>query len=356
MKLLIVTQKVDATDTNLGFFVRWIEKLAEHCEQVSVIVNEVYRDAQRYMPDNVRLCSLGKENGDSRLMRLLRYQRLLHEHLPDMDSVFFHMCPEYVLGAHFLPRIFRTKALLWYVHGEVSWRLRLAAFFVDKIFTASKESCRLRSKKVAVVGHGIDVDFFPPMTAPIANPSALRLFTAGRISPVKDIRTLIFGFFELEKRLPNISLRLALFGQPVTEADKRYKTELEKLTAALPGIFGGYAYHTSVREFYTGVESGRTVFVHASRTGSMDKAVLEALATGLPVFTSSEVFSEAIPGVRKFREGDAKDLAEKIVQAYKSGQLGYNATSAGWVRRHHSLDRLVKKIIAFYSGFPLSRE
>lgn len=349
MKLLVVTQKVDAADANLGFFVRWIEKLSERAE-ITVIANEVRPDAQRYVPSSqIHLHSLGKEGGVSRFSRLLQYRQLLRAELPHADGVFFHMCPEYVLAAGLLPKKYAKRTLLWYMHKEVSLRLRVASWLVDKIFTASKESCRIRSKKVETVGHGIDVEFFPPMTAPIANPSALRLFTAGRISRAKDLRTLIFGFFELERKLPTVALQLALFGKPITEADKQYKAELEALTAPSPEIFWGHAYHTSLREFYTGVESGRTVFVHASRTGSMDKAVLEALAAGLPVFTSSEAFSENIPGVVKFREGDPLDLARKVVSSFESDKMGYNSQSRNYVKQKHSLEGLIQRIVAFYA-------
>src|SRR3989338_7612966 len=135
MKLLIITQKVDAHDHNLGFFVRWIETLAEHAGLI-VIANEVGGHALESA--RVRVLSLGKERGVSRLGRFFCYQKLLCRHLLQVDGVFFHMCPEYVLAAHALPRLFRTRTLLWYVHKEVNWRLRFAAFFVSRVFTASQ--------------------------------------------------------------------------------------------------------------------------------------------------------------------------------------------------------------------------
>ena len=64
MNLLIITQKVDATDSNLGFFVRWIEEFAKRCLQVTVICLEkrVYE-----LPAHVAVFSLGKNpHADSR--------------------------------------------------------------------------------------------------------------------------------------------------------------------------------------------------------------------------------------------------------------------------------------------------
>ncbi|TSC55300.1 MAG: hypothetical protein Greene041679_657, partial [Parcubacteria group bacterium Greene0416_79] len=81
---------------------------------------------------------------------------------------------------------------------------------------------------------------------------------------------------------------------------------------------------------------------------SMDKAVLEALASGFPVFTSSEAFTEEM-GVRKFIEGDFADLAGKIESAYRRGELVYNERGSTFVTTHHDLCVLVRKILKFYA-------
>lgn len=316
MRLLIVTQKVDAEDRNLGFFVRWIEEFAKHAE-VTVIP---WRTGSRFM-------------------RSFRYQYLLLKHLPQVDGVFFHMCPEYALAAHFLPMLFRVKTALWYVHKEVSIRLWLAEKLVNKIFTASKESCRLRSKKVAVVGHGIDTELFLPQ---LIRQSGLHLVTVGRISIIKDLRTVILGFLELKKRFSDA--QFSLVGEPITIADRQYRDHLVKEFSSSVHFLGGVSYAALPALFL-----GHTVFVHASKTGSIDKAALEALAAGLPVFTSSEAFSYDTPGVTKFREGDPRDLAEKIARAFEGGNLVIGNEGRAFVREHHSLSHLVQKILSFYA-------
>ena len=335
MKLLIVTQKVDAADSNLGFFVRWIEEFARKCERIAVIANEVHKDAQGYMPDNVALFSLGKEDGASRVEKFRRYRKLLHEQVPVSDRVFFHMCPEYVLVAGWLPRKHSKKTLLWYVHKEVNWKLYIAEKLVDKIFTASKESFRLKSNKVQVVGHGIDTDFFNNGTE---NAHGLHLVTAGRISPVKDLKTIIGGFLELKKKFGEATL--SIIGEPLTEGDCAYRDELIRLFSESVRFKGGMT-HKDLPRMY----GAATVFLHASKTGSMDKAVLEALASGLTVFTSSEAFSEEIPGVFKFKQGNSEDLAKRICTSFLRGEIVYNEYGREWVKTHHDLRGLIKKII-----------
>ncbi|OHA35933.1 MAG: hypothetical protein A3B27_01795 [Candidatus Taylorbacteria bacterium RIFCSPLOWO2_01_FULL_50_130] len=333
MNILIVTQKVDVTDNNLGFFHSWLAAFAEHADVV-VIANEV---GAHELPGNVKVLSLGKEAGKSRIQRLMRYWKLLREHFPSANGVFFHMCPEYVIAAHFLLKKFGKKSAFWYVHRAVSMRLRLAEKLVDKIFTASPESFRLPSKKVEVAGHGIDVKLFP---ARKERGPGLHVVTVGRISRVKDLRTLILGFLLLKKRFPDA--QFSIIGQPITEADRRYERELRDEFESSVSFLGGVSYARVLSGF------PYAAFVHASMTGAVDKAVLEALATGSAVFTSSEAFPESIPGIFKFEQGNAGDLADAVARAFEAGKLGYNEGARVYVTGHHNLHTLVSKILSFY--------
>ena len=156
MKLLIITQKVDINDDVLGFFHDWLNKLAQKAE-LFVVANYV---GQYSLPSNVKVYSLGKESKTNKLMRFLKYQKLLVTLLPKCDGVFFHMCPEYIIAAGLWLKISKKKTLLWYTHKAVNRKLKMAERLVNKIFTASKESFRLSSKKVEIVGHGIDINKF----------------------------------------------------------------------------------------------------------------------------------------------------------------------------------------------------
>lgn len=339
MRLLIVTQKVDASDGNLGFFVRWLARFAEKAE-LTVIANEV---GAHELPASVRVYSLGKEGGASRLSRVLAYQRILLRLLPNTDGVFFHMCPEYALGAHLLPRLFGVCTVLWYVHKQVSLRLRLATMLVHAVCTASKESFRLQSRKVRVIGHGIDTELF---SGKKEKETGLRLLSVGRTAPVKDLRTLLIGFFKLQKKYAEASL--SFVGETVTAQDTAYQGELSRAiqehSLQAKARFAGKVLYADLPKLY----SEHTLFVHASRTGSVDKVVLEALASGLPVFTSSEAFGEDIPGVWKFPEGEGGKLAEVISRVFESGGIVYTTKGREWVEKHHSQDGLIDAILAVY--------
>src|SRR6478609_2539072 len=102
MKLLITTQALDSQDSNLGFFHRWVEEFAAHCEKVTVIC---LREGEHVLPNNVTVLSLGKEAGTSRLTRAVRFLTYIHRYRGEYDAVFVHMNPEYiVLGGYFWRR------------------------------------------------------------------------------------------------------------------------------------------------------------------------------------------------------------------------------------------------------------
>src|SRR3989339_2204973 len=222
MKLLIITQKVDINDDNLGYFHSWLEKLAEKAD-IFVIGNYV---GKYDLPENVKVFSLGKERRVGRLVKIFKYQWFLLKLLPRVNGVFFHMCPEYVLGAHLLTKIFRKKTLLWYTHKAVNWKLKLAEKLIDKIFTASKESFRLSSKKVEITGHGIDADKFSIFNFQFSNKKKdninkkFTIITAGRISEVKNLHLLIDAAEILKNK--NFNFKIKIAGAPILESDKIY--------------------------------------------------------------------------------------------------------------------------------------
>ncbi len=159
MRLLIVTQVVDTEDPILGFFVRWIEEFAKHCEKVTVVC---LRKGKHSLPKHVEVIALGEHH---RIRRTFELCAISFGRRAEYDAVFAHMSPEFVVAAGWVWRLFGKQAGLWYTHKSVTVWLRIAEFISHDIFTASKESFRLPSKKVIVTGHGIDTEFFSPDTS-----------------------------------------------------------------------------------------------------------------------------------------------------------------------------------------------
>lgn len=345
MRIFVYTQTLDADDPTLGFFHVWVERLARHAERLTVVC---LKKGRTNLPGNVDVLSLGKETRPSRMQYLSRFYRYTLGRRRDYDAVFVHMNPEYAILGGLFWRLFRKPVLFWYTHKAVNLRLRLAEKLVDKIFTASKESFRLPSRKVEVVGHGIPVDFFseggvhPP-------DDAVRMLSVGRVTPSKDLETVLKAVDIVQKKRPVVC---SIVGSPVTESDKAYAASLSEYAARLRfhdtdsiGFRNARAY-----EEMPGVYRRYQILIHTSRTGSMDKTVLEALASGLYVVTSSEAFADLGDLVYRFRPNHYDDLAAVIEKIIFSGIVGQrNDKGAAFVREHHNLDTLVKKIIEYLS-------
>ena len=274
MKLLIVTQAVDAHHSNLGFFVKWIGEFAKHYEQVTVIANEV---GLYQLPQNVKIFGLGKEGGSSRLKRYIKFLLLITWFTRSYDQVFCHMNPEYVIAGGWWWRLTGKRIGFWYMHKSVTKRLALAERLSDVIFTASAESFRLPSKKLHVVGHGIDTDIFRPDPSIVRGTHALsvgRLTRSKRHDKAIDIATDL-----------GIELRIAGDG-PEREYLEKYAQSKNAHVTFLGGLT-----HVQLRDEY--LRAG--LFIHTSETGSLDKVLLEAMACGTPIKTEYDVYKKYEP-------------------------------------------------------------
>jgi glycosyltransferase involved in cell wall biosynthesis len=340
MKLLVFTQKVNLHDSDLGFFHAWLIEMSKQVDSLLVVCLE---KGEYHLPENTTVFSLGKEDGVSRLAYLINFYRFIFRSRKNYDTVFVHMNPEYVILGGLFWRIWNKKILLWYTHKSVNLRLRLAELFATKIFTASKESFRLPSKKIEIVGHGIDVDAILPKKIDSKIGDYVRLLWVGRISAVKDLETAILAVKRICDK--GMSVQFSIVGTTITSEDVAYKqtliqliheVRLEKVVhwlGAMPPekLFGEYSHHD--------------IFIHTSKTGSIDKVVLEALAAGLCVITSSNVYGSFGDLVEHFPANDSEKLAECIEKNVEIGIMKPSISERReFVKTNHNLRTLIGKI------------
>lgn len=344
MRLLIITQRVDINDDNLGFFHRWLEKFSEKLEKVYVIC---LWQGEYNLPQNVHVFSMGKEKGFIKIWQFALLQKYLLEILPKVNGVFFHMCPVYAIASFPLAKIFSKKTALWFLHKSVNWKLRLAEKCVDRILTASKESCRLKNrKKIKIVGHGIDTAVFQPQNQKLnLKNQKFIILSVGRISPIKDQETLIEAVDILVNQENIKDIGVKFIGTPLESHEKEYFAKLRNLTQEkrlenYVEFLGGMP-NNEMPEYYQEAD----LFISLSHTGSIDKAVLEAMASEKPVLTCNEAFLNILQPKYLFRKNDAGDLAEKIINLRETKE---DASLREIVVNNYNLDNLISKIISFF--------
>ncbi len=348
MKILFITQKVDKNDDVLGVYHRWIEGLAEHFERVSVIC--LYK-GQVDLPGNVSVYSLGKELGtSSRWQYAVRFWRLIWQLRRDYDRVFVHMNPEYVILGGFFWKLFRKKVALWYAHYLSNLKLRIAVLLADRVVTSIRLAFPFSTKKLQVLQQGIDTNLFSP--AKTAHPSSdnLNVLFLGRIAPVKNLDVLVKATQLARQRIP---IRLSIVGAPTLgrSAERGYYTGIKQLVDDL-GLTGLVDFHNPVANKDTpAIYRKYDLFVNLTVTGSFDKSTLEAMACGIPVLVSNLAFRDILgPELSNqlmFREGDHRDLAEKVSRIAALGiedreKLGGRLREI--IVNRHDLGRLVIRL------------
>lgn len=344
MRLLIITQVVDKNDSVLGFFHSWIERFAQHFDAVEVLC---LKEGDHNLPEKVRVSSLGKERGAGKITRVFRLYRMVWHKRTQYDVVLVHMNPIYIVLCGWLWKwIMKKPICLWYTHKSVDWKLKVAEKFSAQVFTASTESFRLESQKVLVTGHGIDTDVFKPNYS-LKGKDTLEILFVGRISETKGLDVCLKAMSILKDA--GLDLHFSVVGGPVTSVDEVYQKKMQKMVSQKEldnfVTFVGPVSPTSSVPYFQKAH----VFVHASDTGSLDKVVLEAMACGTPVVSSSEAIAPIVSKYNShsvFEAGMAKDLADKLeyFSRMKNDMHYLQEQVRGEVVKNHALDALIEKV------------
>lgn len=350
INLLIITQKVDSKDDLLGFMHGWIEEFSRYFGKVIVIC---LMEGEHNLPGNVRVMSLGKEkllNRPNRQCRRLVYiPRLFKfawQERKNYDKVFVHMNMEYVLLLGLMWRILGKKIGFWYAHYFLTIPLRIAVLFTHVVFTSTRFACRVESKKLNVVGQGIDTDIFRKKQIPDDDKN--NILFLGRISPVKDLDTLLEAFKIINNS--NKSFFLNIVGGP-GDNDRGYfqKIKIKVKDGRLEDRvkFWGPVSNRETLDYY----NSNDIFINLTLTGSFDKTTLEAMACERMVLVCNESFKEVFPvewhNKMIFRRGDSIDLAEKIVGLInlpEEERENVGMMSREIIIKNHGQKNLIKKI------------
>jgi len=334
MKLLIVTQVVDLDHPILGFFHHWLAVFASQCESIEVICLE---EGRHNLPGSVTVHSLGKESGVSRLTYVRRFYTYVWQRRHQYDAVFVHMNQVYVLLGWLSWLLLNKRVCLWYMHGSVSHSLRIASRLVYRVFTGSPESFRLQRSNVYVTGHGIDTELFKQDESSVASEG---LVTVGRITPSKNLSEL----FHVLAALSDATVTLTVVGAAVTQSERQHEVELQQLATEL-NLQDRVRWHGRVEQSQLpDALRQHKLFVTAAQNGSLDKAILEALACGLPVVSSA-------PGSQSLPLGQNQVSSQQEFVAAVESLLTHKFDTqnlVNYVQDSHSLNKLVTKIIDTY--------
>ena len=339
MHLLILTQTVDSEDTFLGFFHAWVQEFAKEFESIMVIC---LKEGSHSLPQNVRVLSLGKEQGAGRATYVYRFFVYILRHRKAYDAVFVHMNQEYVLLGGWFWRLMGKKVVMWRNHPAGSVVTDGAAFFCNKVFCTSRFSYTAKYKKTRLMPVGVPAHMFLSSDDDARIPRSILYF--GRITPVKKIEKLLHALGVLRER--GVPFSATFCGDTLPEY-RSYVESLKALALKL-GIQASVAFENGVAyEKAPQLYARHALCVNMSPSGSFDKTIFEAMLSGTLVLSCNENLRGEVDGALLFKEDDEYDLAEKLeglllLEGAEARKLSESLKT--YAHEHHSLQALSKQL------------
>jgi len=323
-----------------------VNKFASYFDSVTVLTGHV---GVCRVSDNVRVINF-KWVAGKRVPSLLRFLTVfLRTVIKNRYLVLFsHMTSTYSAFVSPVTRLFRLKHYLWYAHTSDGVYLRVSKLLTNGIITSTSGSCPLVGKKIFPIGQSIDKNKFQKQQQ--ANYPIKNLIHAGRFDPSKNIDLIIESVESLKKNYPNLSLEIV--GSPSSDLYKHYSQNLISKFSSDP--FSSWLKFTSYvpREELPKLFTGKDGFIHSFQ-GSLDKTLIEATFSGLPVITINREYlnifgswgcghnygdltleSEALALIEMPEDDVKREIDRRYILAVEQHEV------SGWV------DRLVKILIS----------
>ena len=333
-RLMILNFAMNEDHPVLGFGVSWVRALAEHVAHIDVVTGST---GPYSVPSNVQVHDAGWRTGRD-VSNSVRLRRTVRKVLSDQrpDAVFTHMAAPYAALVGPDIRLKRLRHVLWYAHVSRSKSLLLAYPWVQAIATSTPESCPLHGPKVHPLGQGIDVSMFQPVERSFELVHSAVHW--GRADPSKRLGHILSSVSRVRAEAGNPSTFTQIGSPSTLEATEAWNQIVRsfpegELLHWVPGV---------PRHELPRLSTNFDVFLHAF-TGSMDKAALEAAASGLPVLSEN-------PSVR--REIGAWDgslaLVDQLrsfVEANPSEREQFAQMQQQRVQSKHSLTALAQKLV-----------
>ena len=283
------------------------------------------------------------------------YRRLLKENQYDLVHAFFGLPTGWLC--------YRTANRLPYIislrgsdvpggHARLQFEYKLLGPLLKRIWTGASAlvACSdglknralkfLPSANIDVIPNGIDLDKFHPVSNRELS-GELKLLTVGRLSVTKRFEMLVEAVEILNKQGKNVRLTISgggrLFDELKTIVEQKKLTGIIHLTGRIetekmPDVYGAH-----------------DMFVSASMQEGMSNAMLEAMASGLPIVTTRCEGVEELISDNGIVVGtdSAESLAEAIIKLadnqqqynmmciaarHQAGKFGWDRVADGYIK------------------------
>jgi glycosyltransferase involved in cell wall biosynthesis len=298
MRLLLINYELDENSGVLAWQADVVRALAKRCQYILILTQKqgVFSAPPNVdvLPVPVRPFGIPQRFGGRWLMNW-EVARLCRLH--KIQACFVHMAADWVFILAPVLKAMRIPILMWYAHGTVTARLKFAHTMTERVVTSTPDGFRLPSKKLTVIGQGVNTALFD---IPVPDDRRNQILYIGRVSPRKRVDLLVDVMAAIREKEAQPSLMLQIIGPVLTKDDERYldsiHDQIDRLGLQERVIIAGFVPQNAIPGYY----SNAGLHINVSNTGSMDKTVVEALSCGCPVLTSNEAFRDLLKPYPEF--------------------------------------------------------
>lgn len=314
-KLLVINYAMDDKDAVFPHQIEVVRELAlsRHFQKILVITNS--RSSEMNLPSCVEVFDL-KWQRNKNLRNIFAFLRIffLIFFRERNFHIFSHMTEVQSALISPLSRLFGLKHFLWYAHKSRSPFLLWNSIWVDKIFTSTRASCPIQSKKVVPIGQAIKENLFPEKTHRDFSKSE-KWIHVGRIDPSKGIDKITEIFSRFKDYYPNMTL--TFIGGP-TAGNEDYFLEVQELAIRVGAeriSFLGSLTQPEISRYLQDSD----LFIHSFQ-GSLDKTLVEAVFSGIPIVTCNLEFHKEFTtyGVFERKTSDEEFLYWSVEEFLKA--------------------------------------
>ena len=274
---------MDEEDQLLSHQAEIVNLIAKEFDHVSVLTGRI---GKVMIPSNVTLKSYNWVKGKKlkNIFNLLKSYLLIRK-TNDITVVFSHMTFMQSLIILPLTKFQRVRHYLWYAHKSKNLYLEFSARLFDGLITSTRDSCPVKNGRVHPIGQTINSDKFTPKK--LIDYPIIRLIHIGRFDPIKNISEIIRVVDKSRTYFPNLTLDI--IGSASSISSRKYEQEVksqfvnpttQSWLKFLPGVS---------REEIPHLLEKSHAFIH-SCNAALDKVILEANLSNVPVITSNEEF------------------------------------------------------------------
>ena len=184
-----------------------------------------------------------------------------------------------------LTKFQRVKHYLWYAHKSKNIYLQFSAKLFDGLITSTRDSCPVKNGNVYPIGQTINSDKFTPKK--LIDYPIRKLVHIGRFDPIKNVLEIIKVVEKSRVHFPDLTLDI--IGSASSVSSTKYEQEVKSqfahsVTKGWLKFFPGVS-----REEVPQILEKSHAFIH-SCNAALDKVILEANLSNVPVITSNEEF------------------------------------------------------------------